>query len=90
MKLPYFIKLFIVDLDALDVALRAVLLQKYDERLHYMVYFSNKYIPAERNYASHDKELLEIFKDYQNWRYYLDRHQTMVFTNCKPLVYLHT
>ena len=48
--------------NASDIAVRAVLLQKYKERLHPMVYFKKKYVPAKWNYATYGKELLEIFK----------------------------
>ena len=53
-----------------------------------MVYFSKKYGPTEKNHATNDKVLLEIFKACQKWRWYLERHQTKVFTNHKLLVKL--
>ena len=53
-----------------------------------MAYFSKKYIPAKKNYAPHDNKLLVIFKANQKWRCYLDRHQTMVFTDYKVLIKL--
>ena len=71
--------------DALDVAVGTVLLQLYDNKLYPVAYFSKKYIPAERNYAPHDKELLAIFKACQKWRCCLDGHQTTVLTDHKPL-----
>ena len=85
-----FTKQCVVEPDASDVAVGAVLLQWYNDRLHPMVYFSKKCIPAERNYTPHDKELLAIFKACQKWRCYLDGHQITVFTNHKPLVNLQT
>ena len=88
LKLPDFTKLFVVEPDALDVAIGAVLLQKYDDRLYLVAYFSKKYFPAERNYAPHDRELLEIFKACQKSRCYLDGDQTTVLTDNKPLVNL--
>ena len=51
-----------VEPDASDLALAAILLQQYDNMLYFVAYFSKKYISAERNYAPHNKELLEIFK----------------------------
>ena len=41
MKLPDFTKLFVVEPDASDIAIGAVFLQKYDDRLHSVVYFKN-------------------------------------------------
>ena len=81
LKLPDFTKPFVVEPDASDVAVKAVLLQYYDNRLHSVAYLSKKYVPAETNYAPHDKELLEIFKACQKWRCYLDRQQTTDFTD---------
>ena len=48
--------------NASDLAVGAVLLQEYDDGFHPIAYFSKKYLPAERNYAPHNKELLAIFK----------------------------
>ena len=62
LKLPDFGKPFVVEPDASDLAVGAVLLYKYDDRFHPVAYFSKKYLPAERNYAPHDKESLAIFK----------------------------
>ena len=51
LKLPDFTKPFVVELNALDVAVGDVLLQQYNNGLHLSAYFSRKYIPAKRNYA---------------------------------------
>ena len=68
------------------MSILSALLLQYDDRLHPLVYFSNKYVLAKRNYVPHNKELLAIFKACQKWRFYLDRHQTTDFTDYKPLV----
>ena len=62
LKLPDFRKPFLVEPDASDLAESAVFLQEYDDGLHPIAYFSKKYLPVERNYAPHNKELLAIFK----------------------------
>ena len=72
LKLPDFSKPFIVEPDASDLAVGAVLLQKYDDGFHPIAYFSKKYLPAEINYAPHDKELLAIFKACTKWQCYID------------------
>ena len=61
LKLPDFSKPFVVEPNAFDLTVGAVLLQEYDDGFHPIAYFSKKYLPAERNYVPHDKELLAIF-----------------------------
>ena len=67
MKLPDFSKPFVVEPNASDLAVDSILLQKYEDGFHPIAYFSKKYLPAERNYALHDKELLAIFKACMKW-----------------------
>ena len=68
LKLPDFRKPFVVEPNASDLAVGTILLQQYDDGFQPIAYFSKKYLPAERNYAPHDKELLAIFKAYMKWR----------------------
>ena len=83
-------KKILVDFDALDQVLKAILLQSNKDKLHPMVYFSKKNFPVDRNYLAHDKELLAIFKACYKWGCYLDENSTTIYTNHKPLVNLHT
>ena len=43
-----------------DLAIGAVLLQEYGDGFHPIACFSKKYLPAEKKYAPHEKELLPI------------------------------
>ena len=90
LRLPDFDRPFVLEPDASDVAVGAVLLQEYEDGLHPVAYFSKKYIPAERNYPAHDKELLAIFKVCMKWRCYIDGHPTTIYTDHKPLTHLST
>ena len=74
--------------DTSYVAVGAVLLQNYNDSLHSVAFSRKKYIPAEDNYAPHNKELLAIYKACQTYRCHLGRHQTTVFIDYKPLVIL--
>ena len=67
MKLPDFSKPFVVEPDASELAVGAVLLQKYDDGFCPITYYSKKYLPPERDYAPHDKGLLAIFKACMKW-----------------------
>src|SRR5947209_17750347 len=78
----------IVETDASDFALGAILSQKDDEgRLHPIAYHSRKFSQAEINYEIHDKELLAIVDSFKAWRRYLEGnlHPTVVYTDHRNL-----
>ncbi|MBW0567130.1 hypothetical protein O181_106845 [Austropuccinia psidii MF-1] len=61
----------IVETDASDYALGAVLSQISDSRKHPIAFDSRKRLPAELNYEIHDKELLGIVCALKRWRAFL-------------------
>ncbi|MBW0573809.1 hypothetical protein O181_113524, partial [Austropuccinia psidii MF-1] len=61
----------IVETDASDYALGAVLSQVSDSGKHPIAFDSRKLIPAELNYEIHDKELLGIVWALKRWRAFL-------------------
>jgi len=83
----------IVETDASDIALGAVLSQRDDEnRLHPVAFHSRKFTSAEINYEIHDKELLAIVESFKHWRRYLEgaTHQVQVFSDHQNLEYFTT
>jgi hypothetical protein len=83
----------IVETDASDFALGAVLSQRDGEnRLHPVAFHSRKFAPAEINYKIHDKELLAIVDAFKHWRRYLEgtHHQIQVFSDHQNLKYFTT
>ena len=53
--------LIIVKIDLLDFILEVYIVQKYKDKIWYLVvYYSKKLIPLELNYNIYDKELLAI------------------------------
>ena len=60
--------------NASDLAVGAVILQEYDNGFHPIAYISKKYLPAEKKYAPHNKELLAIFKACMKCWCYIDGH----------------
>jgi len=83
----------IVETDALDFALGAVLSQRNNEnRLHPVTFHSRKFTPPEINYEIHDKELLAIVDSFKHWRRYLEgaMHQVQVFSDHQNLEYVTT
>ncbi|MBW0587056.1 hypothetical protein O181_126771 [Austropuccinia psidii MF-1] len=61
----------IVQTDASDYALGAVLSQVNDSAKHLIAFDSRKLLPAELNYEIHDKELLGIIWALKRWRAFL-------------------
>ncbi|MBW0570323.1 hypothetical protein O181_110038 [Austropuccinia psidii MF-1] len=61
----------IVETDASDYALGAVLSQIYDSGKHLIAFDSRRLLPAELNYEIHEKELLGIVWALKRWRAFL-------------------
>jgi len=83
----------IIETDASDFAIGAVLSQRNEEnRLHPVEFHSRKFQPAEINYEIHDKELLAIVDAFKHWRRYCEgaTHQIQVFSDHRNLEYFTT
>ena len=80
----------IIETDASDFAIGAVLSQRDEEgRLHPVAFHSRKFTPAEINYEIHDKELLAVVDAFKHWRRYCEgaTHQVQVFSDHQNLEY---
>lgn len=76
-------KPFCLKIDASWVAMGAVLSQrKEDGRRHPVAYMSSSFLAPERNYDTHDKELLMIIQALKNWQIHLEgtKDPIIVFT----------
>ena len=70
---PDVTKPFFVEVDASDTGLGAVLSQKGEGgKLHPCAFYSRKLVPAERNYAVGDRELLAVHAALTEWRHWLE------------------
>jgi len=86
-------KQVIIETDASDFAIGAVLSQRYEEnRLHLVAFHSRKFQPAEINYEIHDKELLAVVDAFKHWRRYCEgaEHQIQVLSDHQNLEYFTT
>jgi len=83
----------IIETDALDFTIGAVLSQRDpEERLHPVAFHSRKFQPAEINYEIHDKELLAIVDVFKHWHRYCEgaTYQVQVYSDNQNLEYFTT
>jgi len=83
----------IIETDASDFAIGAVLSQRDNENcLHPVAFHSRKFQPAEINYEIHDKELLAVVDAFKHWRRYCEgaTHQVQVYSDHQNLEYFTT
>ena len=92
LTLPDHERQFIVEVDASDVGIGAVLSQRSaaDGRLHPCAFLSKRLSPAEKNYDVGNRELLAVKVALEEWRHWLEGAQTpfLVWTDHKNLEYL--
>ncbi|KAK3536584.1 hypothetical protein QTP86_013781, partial [Hemibagrus guttatus] len=83
---------FVVEVDASNSGLRAVLSQHHGEpgKLHPCAFHSRKLTDAEANYDVGNRELLAIKAALEEWRHWLEgaRHPFQVLTDHRNLEYL--
>ncbi|XP_076053676.1 uncharacterized protein LOC143032679 [Oratosquilla oratoria] len=83
---------FTIHVDASEVGAGAVLLQEGEEDrvLHPVCYFSKKFLKAQRNYATIEKEALALIMALEAFRVYVGStvHPVQVFTDHNPLTFV--
>ena len=77
----------IIEFDASDFAIGAVLSQEFECHLHPDAFHCRKMNKHEINYEIHDKELLAITAAFKEWRRYLEgaRHEISVYMDHRGL-----
>jgi len=83
----------IIETDASDFVIGAILSQRDEERrLHPVAFHSRKFQPAEINYKIYDKELLAVVDAFKHWRRYCEgaTHQVQVYSDHQNLEYFTT
>ncbi|CAI7771299.1 unnamed protein product [Closterium sp. NIES-53] len=81
---------YVIEADASDQAVGAVLMQDQGKGLQPIAYLNKKLHGAELNYLIHDKEALAIITAFKTWRCYLEGRKTTVYTDHCSLKYLKT
>ena len=82
----------IVETDASDFALGAILSQKHEGQTHPVAFHSRNFTQAEINYDTADKELLAIVDSFKRWRCFLEgaNHQVQVIMDHQNLELFQT
>ena len=83
---------FVVEVDASDVGLGAVLSQRSeeDQKLHPCAFYSRRFEPAEENYDIGNRELLAVVAAFEEWRHWLEgaEEPTLVWSDHKNLTFI--
>ncbi|CAI7739446.1 unnamed protein product, partial [Closterium sp. NIES-53] len=79
---------YVVEADASDQAVGAVLMQDHGRGLQPIAYLSKKLHGAEQNYPIHDKEAIAIVIAFKAWSCYLEGAKTSIYTDHCSLKYL--
>jgi hypothetical protein len=74
--------------DASDYAVGAVLGQRKDGRVHTVYYASKTLNEAQLNYATTEKELLEVVFAFEKFRSYIVNSKVIVYTDHAAIKYL--
>ncbi len=84
--------MFKLYIDASDVGLGVVLMQKDDQEKDRVIYYKAKtFLPAEKNYPTTEKECLMIMWVMQKFKYFLGGEQPFeIYTNYTMLKTLMT
>ncbi|MGH7240308.1 MAG: pol polyprotein, partial [Candidatus Saccharimonadales bacterium] len=90
--IPSIDKAFTLTTDASQFAIGAVLSQEKDGVQQPIAFLSHRMSSAERNYPTHEQELLAIVQSLKEWRYYLlgAKKPIVVHTDHRSLQYLST
>ena len=92
--LPDTSRQFILEVDASDSGIGAVLSQRSeeDQLLHPCAFFSRRFTSAERNYDVGNRELLAVHDALKEWRHWLEgaAQPFVVWSDHKDLVYIRT
>jgi len=83
----------LVETDASDFAIAAILSQKFEDgKLHPVSFISRKLSQAELNYDVNDEEMLAIVFSLRKWRYLLQgaEYKTIIYSDHQNLTYFKT
>lgn len=90
MNTPNFNQPFILEIDACEYGLGAVLIQEYEEKKYVIAYASRTLSTAERKYGATEREALAIVWATKHFRPYLEGNKIYIRSDCKALEWMRT
>ena len=80
---------FVLETDSSGFAISGILMQEHDSKLHPVGFHSASLNSAERNYPTHDQELLAIIRSLAHWRKHLEgtQHPILIRSDNAALSY---
>ena len=88
LRMPDFDKPFIVQADASDTGIGAILLQEHPDGLFPILYASKKLLSHERNYSVIERECLALVFAVRKFQKYLYGKEFVLQTDHQPLAYI--
>ena len=89
LRLPDFSKSFLLQTDASDKGLGAILFQEHDGERFPIVFLSRKLTPPEQNYSVIERECLALVWAVKSLDTYLQGREFVILTDHAPLLYLN-
>ena len=89
LKVPDMSKKFVLQTDASDTGVGAVLLQSHDEQLFPVAYASKKLLDRERSYSAIERECLALVWAVGRFQCYLYGREFVLQTDHQPLIYIN-
>ncbi|CAF1253603.1 unnamed protein product [Rotaria sordida] len=88
MNTPNFEQLFILEVDACEYGLGAILTQEYDGKKYVIAYASRTLSALERRYGATEREALAIVWATKHFRVYIEGSKILIRSDCKALQWL--
>ena len=88
MNTPNFEHPFILEVDACEYGLGAVLSQEYENRKYVIAYASRTLSAAERKYGATEREALAIVWATKHFRVYIEGSKILIRSDCKALKWM--
>lgn len=89
LRTPDWSKPMIIQADASDLGIGAVLTQKDDNNNEYVIeYYSYKFSNREKKYAPTEKEMLAVLKAIRHFKYYIEFNELTIYSDHHALQYL--